>query len=212
MGNSAEPRNRGHHLGMLEPSPWVRRFARLVPKPGTVLDLACGGGRHARYFLALGYRVVAVDKEVDALADLETRAEVVRADLEDGSAWPLPGRQFAGIVVTNYLYRPIFPHLFESLAPGGVLVYETFAQGNERFSPPRNPDHLLKSGELLRRVAGAMQVVAYEHGLVERGDCPGVVQRICAIKDLEASPREDGEPDPHPRHPPESDQTEEYEP
>lgn len=180
------------------PSPWVRRFAPLVPAGGRVLDLACGNGRHARLFLERGYPVVAIDRETDTVADLASApgVEVVTADLEDGG-WPLAGRRFAGIVVVNYLYRPLFSHLLDALAEGGVFIYETFARGNERFARPRNPDHLLRSGELIDLVGSRLQIVGYEHGLVETGPLPGVIQRICAINDRALSTRDDGEPEPH---------------
>ncbi|MBX9633362.1 MAG: class I SAM-dependent methyltransferase [Magnetospirillum sp.] len=158
------------------PSPWVARFAPLVSPGGDVLDLACGGGRHSRLFLAHGHAVTAVDRQT-ASTDAPG-AELIAADLEDGSPWPLPGRNFAGVVVTNYLWRPLFPAILAALAPGGVLIYETFAQGNERFGSPRNPDFLLGRGELLR-LAADLTVVAYEDGVV---DNRAVVQRICAIR------------------------------
>jgi SAM-dependent methyltransferase len=192
MNKSGPGADRSRHLGMTEPSAWVRRFAPLVPVPGPVLDLACGGGRHSRHFLGLGYQVVAVDRAVDAVADLAERAEIVAADLEDGSQWPFPGRRFGGVVVVNYLYRPLFPVLLDSLLPGGVLIYETFARSNEAYARPRNPDHLLRPGELLEVAQGVLQVVAFEHGMVERAECPGVIQRLCAVNDL------DGGDDPAP--------------
>lgn len=156
-------------------SPWVCRFASLVRAGGPVLDLACGGGRHARLFLERGHPVTALDHDVSGTE--APGAELVRADLEDGSPWPLPGRQFAAIVVTNYLWRPLFPALLAALEPGGVLLVETFAAGNEAFGRPRSPDHLLQRGELLRQAAGLM-VVAYEDGIVENR---AVVQRLCAV-------------------------------
>lgn len=165
------------HALSATPSAWVSRFAPLVRAGGPVLDLACGGGRHSRLFLDRGHPVTALDKDV-AQAALAVGAELVAADLEDGSAWPLPGRQFAGLVVTNYLWRPLFPALLAALAPDGVLVYETFAKGNEEFGRPRNPDHLLDRGELPRVCAG-LNMVAYEDGIVEGR---AVVQRICAIR------------------------------
>jgi SAM-dependent methyltransferase len=130
------------------PSAWVARHARLVPKPGPVLDLAAGSGRHSRLFLDLGYRVTALDRDVSRLAELGG-ADIIAADLEDGSPWPLKGRQFAGIVVTNYLFRPILPRIVAALSSGGVLIYETFGVGQERYGKPRNPEHLLRPGELL---------------------------------------------------------------
>lgn len=164
------------HASLARPSAWVARFAPLVPPGGAVLDLACGSGRHARLFLDLGHPVTALDKDI-AQAVLAQGAEMVAADLEDGSPWPLPGRRFAGIVVTNYLWRPLFPAILDALAPGGVLIHETFALGNEAFGRPRNPDFLLQRGELLRACAG-LSVVAYEDGIVEDR---AVIQRICAV-------------------------------
>ncbi|MDJ0981253.1 MAG: class I SAM-dependent methyltransferase [Kiloniellales bacterium] len=167
--------------GPSRPSTWVRRFAPLVPAASPVLDLACGGGRHSRLFLAAGHSVTAIDIAVDGLADLtdHERLEIVEADLEDGRPFPLAGRRFAGVVVTNYLHRPLLPALVEAVAPGGLLIYETFAQGNERFGKPRNPDHLLAPGELLAAVQGRLRVLAYEDLVVE-DPRPAAVQRICA--------------------------------
>ena len=165
-----------------------------------MLDLACGNGRHTRYLIERGCFAVALDRDTAAVSDLASspQVQVIEADLEDGGAWPLAGHRFDGIVVVNYLYRPLFPFLLDGLAAGGVLIYETFARGNEAFSRPRNPDHLLLSGELIDIVGGRLQIVAYEHGLVESGPLPGVIQRICAINDRGRSVRTDGEPAPHP--------------
>ena len=142
-----------------------------------MLDVACGGGRHARLFLALGHPVTALDRDLSGVADLAA-AERVRADLEDGSPWPLGERRFAAVVVTNYLHRPLFPALIRALEPGGLLLYETFALGQERYGGPKNPAFLLRPGELLAACAG-LAVVAYEHGL-DPG--PTARQRICATK------------------------------
>lgn len=163
-------------------SAWVQRFAPRVVRGGTVLDLACGQGRHTRYLLRLGYRVVAVDRDVSGLADLSGRhgVEIIEADLE-GRPWPFEGPRFDGIIVTNYLHRPHLAPLPESLAPRGVLIYETFAAGNERHGRPRNPAFLLKPNELLDAFASKMIVVAYEHGF-EAEPRPAVRQRICAIR------------------------------
>ena len=167
--------------GPSRPSAWIRRFAPLVPAAGAVLDLACGGGRHSRLFLAAGHPVTAVDIAVSGLADVagQQGLEIVEADLEDGRPFPLAGRRFAGVVVTNYLHRPLLPALVEAVAPGGLLIYETFARGNERFGKPRNPDHLLVPGELLEAARGRLRVLAYEDVLVEEPR-PAAVQRIAA--------------------------------
>ena len=167
--------------GPSAPSPWVARFAALAPAGGRVLDLASGGGRHARLFLEHGHPVTAVDIDVSALADLEGRdgVELVQADLENGP-WPLAWRGFAGVVVTNYLWRPLLPKIVRSVAPGGALIYETFARGNERFGKPSNPDFLLNDGELLEAVRGKLAVVAYEC-LEVTEPRPARVQRIAAV-------------------------------
>jgi SAM-dependent methyltransferase len=146
----------------------VQSHAGLVAPGGRILDLAAGGGRHARYFKGLGYKIAALDRDVSGLRDLaDTGVEILAADLEDGSPWPLGTRVFDGIVVTNYLHRPLLPHLAGALAPGGVLIYETFGVGNERFGRPSNPDFLLRPGELLAFAAArGMQVLAYECGEV----------------------------------------------
>lgn len=173
----------------LEPaSPWVCRFAELVAPRGSVLDVACGTGRHARLFLERGNPVVCVDRYNAGIVDLLGRAdfEFVDADLESGGPWPLGKREFAAVVVTNYLYRPLLPMLIDALAPGGVLIYETFAQGNERFGRPSNPDFLLRPGELLAAVGGRLQVVDYEHGEVSTPR-QAVVQRIAAVNDHSAA-------------------------
>lgn len=170
------------HEGIDEPSPWVVRFAPLVSRGGIVLDLACGNGRHTRFFLRLGHRVVAVDRDISRVADLadNRHVEILQIDLEAGEPFPAPGRRFDGVVVTNYLHRPLLPDLVSAVAPGGVLIYETYARGNERFGPPKNPDFLLKPGELLELVRGKFRVVAYEDHIVEEPR-PAAVQRICAV-------------------------------
>lgn len=168
---------------MIAPSPWVERFVRHIPAGGEVLDLACGSGRHGRLLAAAGYRVLAVDRDVGALAALAAIPGVTTlvADLE-GCDWPLAGRHFAGVVVTNYLWRPRLPEVLGLLLPGGVLIYETFMVGHERYGKPSNPDFLLHSRELLEsaRLAG-LQAVAYEEGYTARPG-PGVRQAICALQ------------------------------
>lgn len=169
-------------------SAWVRRFAGLVAPGGTVLDLACGGGRHTRLFRRLGHPVTALDRDLSGVADLADTpgVELMNADLEGGGPWPLSGRTFDAVVVTNYLHRPLLHRLPDILAPGGVLMYETFAAGNEAHGKPRNPNFLLRPGELLNAVNGALTVVAFEHGAVSRPRA-AVVQRICAVRDSTAA-------------------------
>jgi len=163
------------------PSPWIERFGHLVPADGAVLDVAAGAGRHARWFLHRGHPVTAVDRDTAALTDLSGAAglRVVTADLEAGEPWPFASRSFAAVVVVNYLHRPLLPDLVATVAASGVLLYDTFGVGNEAFGRPTNPDFLLRPGELLQAVEGALQVVAYEHGIVP-GAAPRVRQRICA--------------------------------
>lgn len=173
-----------HSHGAEVPSEWVLRWAHLV-ESGPVLDVACGAGRHALLFAERGLQVLAVDREEQRLPGVR----FVKADLEDASPWPFPGSRFGAIVVTNYLHRPLFPVLLESLAPGGVLIYETFMAGNERYGRPSNPDFLLKPGELLQAF-GAATVVAFEQGTIERPK-KAVVQRVCVIRGAAGSVRID---------------------
>ena len=179
MPGSLEKAARGH--GPAAPSAWLTRFAPLAPRGRQVLDLACGGGRHTRLFLGLGHPVTAVDLNVGHLSDLQDdpRVEIIQADLENGQPFPLAGRRFAVVAVTNYLHRPLFPFLVDAVEGGGLLLYETFAQGNEAFGRPRNPDHLLTPGELLRLVRDRLRVLAYEDLIVETPR-RAAVQRICA--------------------------------
>lgn len=202
MKNESKSDQKSRHLRISTPSDWISRFAPLVCNGGTVLDLACGGGRHARVFLDHGCKALCVDKNTEAVADLADNpaAEVLTMDLESGAPifdgdGRLAGRTFDGIVVSNYLYRPHIPALIQALAPNGVLIYETFARGNEAFNRPRNPDHLLKSGELLDAVHGKLQVIAFEHGIVNADPLPGVKQRIAAINNRATTTRDDGDPE-----------------
>lgn len=176
-------RNSLCHTGPTEPSDWVTRFAKLAPEGGAVLDLACGGGRHGRYFLTRGHPVTFVDRDISGLRDLDGRAgvEIVEADLESPPGWPFGDRRFDAVVVTNYLWRPLLPALGAAVAEGGVLIYETFGLGNEAYSRPRNPEHLLRPGELLAAFGDTLQVVAYEHG-IRRDPKPRVVQHIAAAR------------------------------
>jgi SAM-dependent methyltransferase len=166
--------------GTEPPSAWVRRWIDAMAPGGHVLDLACGRGRHARLLAQQGFTVLAVDRDREALESLAhiTRVSTRLADLE-GGARPLDGQKFDAVVVTNYLHRPLFPDMLDSLVPGGLLVYETFASGNERFGKPSNPDFLLRPGELLEVVQGRMRVLAFED-LEVAIPKPAMVQRICA--------------------------------
>lgn len=163
------------------PSAWVARFAPLA-RPGEALDLACGNGRHARLLAGQGLRVVALDRNPDALVNAAgPQIVTMEYDLEAaGSPWPFEAGRFSAIVVTNYLHRPLFAQLAASLRPDGILIYETFAQGNELYGKPSNPAFLLAPGELLALARdGGLQVLAYEDGHVEHPH-PAQVQRLCA--------------------------------
>jgi SAM-dependent methyltransferase len=162
----------------MTPSPWIAVWAGLVPTDAAVLDVAAGSGRHTRFFADRGHRVTAVDRDVTAIPASGT-IEAIQADLEDGSPWPLAGRRFGAIVVTNYLHRPLFPVLFDALLPGGILLYETFMEGNERFGKPSRPEFLLKDGELLDLVRGRFSVTAYEARMISQPKM-AMVQRIAA--------------------------------
>jgi SAM-dependent methyltransferase len=165
----------------LAPSTWVERFAHLVPAGARLLDVAAGRGRHARFFAGRGVRVIAVDRDADALVALDgvPGVETRVADLE-GAAWPFTGARFDAIVVVNYLHRALFPQLLAALAPDGALLYETFASGNEQFGRPSNPEFLLREGELLGMTRARLTVVAFEQGRV--GDARiAVVQRLAAV-------------------------------
>lgn len=163
-------------------SPWVRRFAKVIPRDGRVLDLACGAGRHTALLASLGHQILAVDQDISAVEPLQSSSIQIQAlDLE-GSDWPLLNQQFSAIVVTNYLYRPFLDELPKMLAEGGVLIYETFANGNAEFGKPSNPNFLLKPGELLDLAQhSGLKVIAYEDIYLDQPK-PAMVQRICAVK------------------------------
>ena len=176
-----------HAYGGSAASPWIQRWSDLVAARGTVLDVACGYGRHTRWFAGRGHAVVGVDRSagaIEALADLvgAGQAEALQADIENGP-WPLMEgdrpRQFDAVVVTNYLWRPLLATIVQSLSPAGVLLYETFASGNETVGSPSRPDFLLASGELLK-VCADLRVVAYEDGYCEHPS--RFVQRIVAVR------------------------------
>ena len=165
---------------------WVERFLPLITAGGSVLDLACGQGRHSLLLAQRGYKVAAVDRDAEALAGISVKAPGIAtriADLE-GGPWPYHGSSFDGIVVTNYLFRPLLPVLLDALKAGGVLIYETFMVGNERFGKPSNPDFLLRQDELLDVVRGRLTVVAFEQGEVNTPR-PAAVQRLCATRRVE---------------------------
>ena len=189
----------GLQHGKEPPSAWVQRWSHLVAPGGVVLDVACGYGRHARWFHERNHPVAAVDRAQAALDSIAKAipadgCEAVVADIENGP-WPFDGRQFAAVVVTNYLWRPLFPALLASLAPGGVLIYETFTQGNETVGKPSRPDFLLRTSELLK-VCGGLRVVAFEDGFLQHADgsAPRFVQRIAAVRAIDAA----GVPDRYP--------------
>ena len=168
-----------HALGA--PSPWIARWSHLLPSGCEVLDVACGSGRHLQWFASRGHQVVGVDRDTAAASLQVPAAQLVEADIENGP-WPFLTpqglRHFGAVVVTNYLWRPLLPTLLQSLAPGGLLLYETFAAGNESVGRPARPDFLLQPGELLQICVG-LQVVAYENGFV--ADPDRFVQRVAAF-------------------------------
>ncbi|MFG5776852.1 class I SAM-dependent methyltransferase [Comamonas sp. J-3] len=162
----------------MQASPWITRFAPLLPANSRVLDVACGSGRHARYLQSLGLQVTGVDRDRTAIEDLQASlsGQWLLADIEN-APWPLPGQQFDAVVVTHYLWRPLWPQILASVAPGGLLLYETFATGNEAYGKPSRPDFLLQPGELLR-VCAHWHTIAFEQGLLTEPE--RVVQRIAA--------------------------------
>lgn len=164
------------------PSPWIVRWSHLLAPGSTVLDVACGSGRHLAWFAAKGHAVTGIDRDLSAALEMGQSVTLVEADIEDGP-WPLmrgaTPEEFGAVVVTNYLWRPVLPAIFGSVRPGGVLLYETFTQGHEKFGRPTRPDFLLRPGELLRACTD-WQIVAYECG--ELSDPARCVQRIAAVR------------------------------
>ena len=165
--------------GTEAPSPWIVRWSGLVPAGATVLDVACGFGRHLRWFRERGHPVCGVDRAPEAVAAVAPLGDILQADIENGP-WPYAGRAFGAVVVTNYLWRDRLPDIVAAVAPGGVLLYETFAQGNETVGKPSRPDFLLRPGELLATCHG-LRVVAYEDGFLDGP--PRYVQRIAAVRE-----------------------------
>ena len=168
------------HRHLDTPSPWVVRFASLVTEGGRVLDVACGAGRHSRFFASIGHDVDALDRDISEFVEVPPSVHLMQADIETG-LWPFAGKEFAGVVVTNYLHRPLMATLIASVAPGGAFICETFATGNERYGRPTRIDFLLQPGELLESVRGRLQVVAFEDVYVDSPK-PARVQRIVAIR------------------------------
>jgi SAM-dependent methyltransferase len=164
--------------GTEAPSTWVQRWSHLVPAGGSVLDVACGHGRHLRWFAQRGHAVTGVDRSAEAIEAVAPLGRTVLADIENGP-WPFEGERFDAVVVTNYLWRALLPVIVGSVAEGGVLVYETFAAGNGSVGKPSRPDFLLQPGELLRASEG-LHVVAYEDGFCDRPE--RFVQRIAAVR------------------------------
>ena len=167
------------HTTHVEASPWVQRWSHLIAPGSQVLDVACGQGRHTHWLASRGCHVTALDRDATATQGLHRVAEVVLADIEQGP-WPLPGRRFDAVVVTHYLWRPLWPQILASLAPGGVLIYETFMLGNERFGKPSNPAFLLRPGEL-RETFKDLTLKGFEEGEVEDPK-PAMIQRLCATR------------------------------
>lgn len=166
--------------GFQAPSPWVWRWSALVPAGAPVLDVACGGGRHMRWFAQRGHPVTGVDRDPAAIEAVRDLGDAVLADIEQGP-WPFPNRRFGAVVVTNYLWRPLLPTLLDSVAECGTLIYETFAAGNETVGRPARADFLLRPGELLQACAGpGWRIVAYEDGFLP--DPERFVQRIAAVR------------------------------
>lgn len=163
--------------GSAEPSDWVQRWSHLVAPGGTVLDVACGSGRHMRWFAERGHTVTGIDRDPVALSQAATHGEAIAADIEN-AAWPLGERQFDAVVVTNYLWRPLWPLILSSVKSGGFLLYETFAHGQASVGRPSRPEFLLQPGELLR-VCAEWHTVAYEHGVLS--EPTRFVQRIVAM-------------------------------
>ena len=167
--------------GTEAPSLWIQRWAHLIAPGSTVLDLACGAGRHMQSLASFGHRVLGVDRSEEALSTASAWGQTLQADIENGP-WPLEGRQFGAVVVTHYLWRALLPRIAQAVQPGGVLLYETFAQGNESVGKPSRPDFLLAPGELLQVGAqNGLRVVAYEDGFLREPD--RFVQRLAAVRE-----------------------------
>ena len=171
--------------GSEAPSLWIQRWSHLIPPHSQVLDVACGAGRHMRYLQAQGHSLLGVDRNDEALAAASAWGQTLQADIENGP-WPLPGRQFGAVMVTNYLWRPLWPQILASVQTGGVLLYETFAQGHETVGRPSRADFLLTPGELLHMAhQGGLRVIAYEDGFMAEPE--RFVQRMAAVRESAAT-------------------------
>ncbi len=181
------------------PSDWAVRFSPLIRARGPVLDIACGSGRHIRFFHDRGHPVTGIDIDHRSVEDLYgiDGIEILRADLEGEEGWPLGERKFSAVVVTNYLHRPLFPQILDALEPDGVLIYETFGLGNQHFGRPSHPSFLLRAGELIEMVRGRLEIVAYENGEVTLPR-PAVIQRLCAVNSTCPDTDRDCDPPPAP--------------
>lgn len=171
--------------GTQAPSAWIERWAHLIVPGSQVLDLACGAGRHMRYLASLGHRMLGVDRNEEALSAASAWGSPLQADIEN-EAWPMAGQRFGAVVVTNYLWRPLWPQILAAVQPGGVLLYETFAQGHETVGRPSRADFLLQPGELLQvATQGGLRVVAYEDGYLPEPE--RFVQRLAAVREVPAT-------------------------
>jgi SAM-dependent methyltransferase len=167
--------------GTEAPSPWIQRWAHLIAPASRVLDLACGAGRHMQYLSSLGHSLLGVDRSDEALRAASAWGDTLMADIENG-VWPLPNQHFGAVVVTHYLWRPLWPQILGAVESGGVLLYETFAQGHETVGRPGRPEFLLQPGELLKVAAGGgLRAIAYEDGFLESP--ARFMQRIVAVRE-----------------------------
>ena len=188
MTSGSAPLSLPSHSHTGRPSPWLQRFVHLIPAGGQVLDVACGQGRHLRWLHGLGFRMTGVDRDPAAIESIRpfvsADGNAVLADIESGP-WPFEGRRFDAVIVTNYLWRPLLPRIVASVADGGVLLYETFAQGNETVGKPSRPDFLLRPGELIEACRD-LRIVACEDGFLDRPE--RFVQRIAAVRQAPETP------------------------
>ena len=203
MKNTKRTRGSNKNHTGTSPSAWVKYFSHLVPN-GPVLDIAAGSGRHSKLFSKLGHEVTAIDKDISQLKPFlcEGKIEALSIDLEGKlplfpRGGPLHNHLFSGIVVVNYLHRPLTKKLLSALAPNGVFIYDTFAAGNEAFARPRNPKYLLKSNELINLCLKKLQIVAFEQGILKSNSSFRVKQRIVAINNLNSSAKSNSGPCPH---------------